>query len=150
MRHDRHSPLRKETPLLLHTATLFLLLTPPQQPSLHDTASSHPHHPDKCTCFELERAMNCAWKSGWRSINLANWELRAVTRDCSMSWQCRGVRYSSTSTAVACSMLRRLRTPGGISASASTSICTTTSQSVGQSTILHLFQPPRAHQMSDS
>ena len=51
------------------------------------------------------------WKSGWRSMNLENWAFMASTRLDSMSWQCRGVRYSSTSTAVACSMLRRLRTP---------------------------------------
>lgn len=43
--------------------------------------------------------------------------LREVVRESSMSWQCTGVRYSSTSTAVAWNMLRRPRTPDGIRAS---------------------------------
>ena len=62
-------------------------------------------------------------KSGWRSLNLEYWAFMACTSEHSMSWQCSGVMYSSTSTAVACSMLRKLRTPGGISFSAMSSTC---------------------------
>lgn len=40
-----------------------------------------------------------------------------VVRESSMSWQWMGVRYSSTSTAVAWNILRRPLTPAGIKAS---------------------------------
>ena len=76
------------------------------------------------------------WKSGWRSMNLENCAFMASTRLDSMSWQCRGVRYSSTSTAVACSMARRLRTPGGISRSATSSTCAPMQATLGDPTYM--------------
>ena len=47
-------------------------------------------------------------------MKLVKVALRDMVRESSMSWQCTGVKYSSTSTAVACSMLRRALTPEGI------------------------------------
>ena len=50
-------------------------------------------------------------------MKLVKVALREVVRESSISWQCTGVRYSSTSTAVAWNMLRRPLTPDGIRAS---------------------------------
>lgn len=50
-------------------------------------------------------------------MKLVKVALREVVRESSMSWQCTGVRYSSTSTAVAWNMLRKPLTPEGIRAS---------------------------------
>lgn len=50
-----------------------------------------------------------AWKSGWRRRKRAYCRFMPSASDASIAEQCAGVRYSSTSTAVACIMLRRLR-----------------------------------------
>lgn len=50
-------------------------------------------------------------------MKLVKVALREVVRESNMSWQCTGVRYSSTSTAVAWNMLRKPLTPEGIKAS---------------------------------
>lgn len=49
-----------------------------------------------------------AWKSGWRRRKRAYCRFMPSASDASIAEQCAGVRYSSTSTAVACIMLRRL------------------------------------------
>ena len=54
-------------------------------------------------------ARACAWKSGWRRRKRAYCRFMPSASDASIAEQCAGVRYSSTSTAVACIMLRRLR-----------------------------------------
>lgn len=61
--------------------------------------------------------------AGLRFLKLVNVAFREVVRESSMSWQCTGVRYSSTSTAVAWNMRRTLRTPDGISDSEIASTC---------------------------
>ena len=62
-------------------------------------------------------------KAGLRFMKLVKVALREVVRESSMSWQCSGVRYSSTSTAVAWNMLRKPLTPEGIRASDMASTC---------------------------
>ena len=56
-------------------------------------------------------------KAGLRFMKLVKVALREVVSESNMSWQCTGVRYSSTSTAVAWNMLRKPLTPEGIKAS---------------------------------
>lgn len=58
------------------------------------------------------------WKAGLRFMKLVKVALMEVVRESSMSWQCTGVKYSSTSTAVAWNILRKPRTPEGIRAAA--------------------------------
>jgi hypothetical protein len=56
-------------------------------------------------------------KAGLRFMKAEKVAFMEVVRESSMSWQWMGVRYSSTSTAVAWNMLRRPLTPAGIKAS---------------------------------
>ncbi len=62
-------------------------------------------------------------KAGLRFMKAEKVAFMEVVRESSMSWQWMGVRYSSTSTAVAWNMLRRPLTPAGIKASEMASTC---------------------------
>ncbi len=61
--------------------------------------------------------MESTLKAGLRFMKAEKVAFMEVVRESSMSWQWMGVRYSSTSTAVAWNMLRRPLTPAGIKAS---------------------------------
>lgn len=73
----------------------------------------HARHIGDVALAPIMHRMRCgrkgrAWKSGWRRRKRAYCRFMPSVSEASIAEQCRGVRYSSTSTAVACIIPRRL------------------------------------------